>query len=33
LIVPEGADIPSPGAGNYKITVNFADNTIKYVKL
>lgn len=33
FIVPEGADIPSPGAGNYKITVNFADNSIKYVKL
>lgn len=32
-IVPEGADIPSPGAGNYKITVNFADNSIKYTKL
>jgi hypothetical protein len=33
-IVPEGADIPAPAvSGNYKITVNFADNTIKMVKL
>lgn len=34
FFVPEGSDIPAPSAsGNYKITVSFADNSIKYVKL
>lgn len=34
FFVPEGSDIPAPSAtANYKITVNFLDNSIKYVKL
>lgn len=34
FFVPEGSDIPAPStSGNYKITVSFADNSIKYVKL
>lgn len=32
--VPEGQDIPAPGtSGNYKITVDFIDNSYKLVKL
>jgi hypothetical protein len=34
FFVPEGSDIPAPStSGNYKITVNFADNSIKMAKL
>jgi hypothetical protein len=34
FIEPQGPDIPAPSAtGNYKITVNFIDNSIKLVKL
>ncbi len=34
LLVPEGQDIPSPTvSGNYKITVDFIDNSYKLVKL
>ena len=34
FIVPEGSDIPAPStSGNYKITVNFADNSLKMTKL
>jgi hypothetical protein len=34
FFVPEGADIPAPNAtADYKITVNFLDNSINYTKL
>lgn len=34
FIVPEGSDIPAPNAtADYKITVNFLDNSIKFTKL
>lgn len=34
FLVPEGSDIPAPAVtGNYKITIDFMDNSIRLVKL